>query len=70
MVSALVLNFGTGRSIPPEDPTFGTDNITYGNFNDPFANWFLGKFFDSIFFDTKGCSNVFLFNHPRFVYKV
>ena len=44
MVAASVLNFGSGRLIPPEDPTFETDNITYGNFNDPFANWFLGKF--------------------------
>ena len=55
MVVASVLKIGSGKSIPPEDPTFGTDTITYGNFNDPFANWFLGKFFDSIFFNRTGC---------------
>ena len=45
---ASVLNFGSGMSIPPTlgtPPTMGTPEITYGNSNDPFANWFLSKLF-------------------------
>lgn len=48
VVVASVLNFGSGMSIPPTlgtPPTMGTREITYGNSNDPFANWFLSKLF-------------------------
>ena len=52
VVVASVLNFGSGMSIPPTlgtPPTMRTPAITYGNSNDPFANWFLSKFLLVIF---------------------
>ena len=52
VVVASVLNIGSGMSIPPtlgSPPARGTPEITYGNSNDPFANWFLSKFFLVIF---------------------
>ena len=48
VVVASVLNFGSGMSIPSTlgtPSTMSTPAITYGNSNDPFANWFLSKFY-------------------------